>query len=198
MARAVQALAGARNRSDIRILIFLDQFGDFLLAGRLFWSYKYVIGSIVWGWKKTMLSQTGEYALRAIVHIAQQDADRTVGAKEIAEARNIPPNYLSKILRELVRAGLLDSARGVGGGFRIARQLGEIRVADIVGPFDDVSRQTQCPLGQTDCDGQDRCPIDANWRPVAEAFHNFVQKTTLQDFVNNESCRDADLCSQEQ
>jgi Rrf2 family protein len=143
-----------------------------------------------------MLSQTGEYALRAIVHIAQQDSDRTVGAREIAEARHIPPNYLSKILRELVRAGLLDSARGVGGGFRIAKPLKDIRVANIIGPFDNVARQTQCPLGNTECGSQDICAIDAKWRPVADAFHDFVENTTLQDFVDNAEAAKAAECGE--
>jgi Rrf2 family protein len=131
-----------------------------------------------------MLSQTGQYALRAIIHIGREGNGRPVGAREIAEAGDIPANYLSKILRELVRDGLLDSARGVGGGFRMAKPLEEIRVRDILRPFDDIARQIPCPWGNKECLEHDPCPLDSNWKPVADAFRNFVDNTTLRDLIN--------------
>ena len=132
-----------------------------------------------------MFSRTGTYALRAIAHVARQNGGRLVGSQEIAEAGNIPPNYVSKILRELVRAGLLDSARGFGGGYRIAKPLEEIFVGDIIAPFDDVASRTQCPLRIADSDSQDVYPIDESWKPLADAYTNFVENVTLSDFVGN-------------
>ena len=76
-----------------------------------------------------MLSQTCEYALRAITYIAQNEVDGSVLAREIASATSVPLKYLQKILRDLVRAGMLTSVRGIGGGFRLrdgARENGRL------------------------------------------------------------------------
>jgi len=130
-----------------------------------------------------MFSQTAIYALRAIVYIAQQEHERPVGAKEIADVGEIPPNYLSKILRELVRDGLLDSARGVGGGFRMANPPDQIFVRDIIQPFEDLSRRGRCLWGYPDCTRRNPCPFDAKWRPLVEALDDFIENTIFADIV---------------
>ena len=66
-----------------------------------------------------MLTQTGEYAVRALVYMARKGSDGFSGVKEIAEAAGVPSNYLAKILQQLVRARVLDSQKGFGGGFKI-------------------------------------------------------------------------------
>ena len=70
-----------------------------------------------------MLSSTAEYALRAVLYVAQHAAGGPVRVSEIASALKLPQNYLSKILHELTKSGILVSTRGKHGGFQLARLL---------------------------------------------------------------------------
>ncbi|MCA9280853.1 MAG: Rrf2 family transcriptional regulator [Phycisphaeraceae bacterium] len=95
-----------------------------------------------------MISQTGEYALRAAVFLARHGVDATVSAQQIAERTRIPVGYLQKILRQLSRAHLLSSQRGSGGGFALAKVPSAISVLDVLRAVDaDIQRISRCPLG---------------------------------------------------
>jgi len=126
-----------------------------------------------------MLSKTAQYALRAIVYIAGQDPDRPILAKEIAAYTGVPGHYLSRILRDAVRAGLLESARGVGGGFRLARPANRIKLYDVLAAFDDVLDRSRCPFGQPRCNDDHPCGFHAHWKPIATAYRRMLEQTTL-------------------
>lgn len=94
-----------------------------------------------------MVSQTSEYALRALVYLGQRGGGPAV-AQEIAEGTKVPVGYLQKVLRMLARAGILTAQRGVGGGFALAKIPGAISVLDVLRATDtDFSRIDRCPLG---------------------------------------------------
>jgi len=93
-----------------------------------------------------MISQTTEYALRAVVWLASHP-DRSLTAHQIAEATRVPAGYLAKILQGLSRAGLLSSQRGLGGGFRLARPADRLSIWQVVQAVDPISRITTCPMG---------------------------------------------------
>jgi Rrf2 family nitric oxide-sensitive transcriptional repressor len=93
-----------------------------------------------------MISQTTEYALRAVVWLASYP-DRSLTAHQIAEATRVPAGYLAKILQGLSRAGLLSSQRGLGGGFRLARPADRLSIWQVVQAVDPISRITTCPMG---------------------------------------------------
>lgn len=91
-----------------------------------------------------MFSQTSEYALRAMLCLA--DANGRLTAPEIAEMSKVPRGYLAKILSELARAGLITSQRGIGGGFSMAKSASEISILDVINAVDPFRRITECPL----------------------------------------------------
>jgi Rrf2 family protein len=126
-----------------------------------------------------MLSMTAQYALRAIAYIAAQRGERPVLAKEIAANTAIPSHYLSRILRDAVRAGLLESARGVGGGFHLSRPAHRIRLMEVLSPFDDVLDRSRCPFGQPRCDDSHPCGFHVYWKPIAVAYRRMLEETTL-------------------
>jgi len=93
-----------------------------------------------------MISQTAEYALRAIVYLASQPGEpRTV--QQIAEATRVPAGYLSKVMQGLSRAGLVHSQRGLHGGFTLNATPDRLTVFDVVQAVDPLRRITSCPLG---------------------------------------------------
>jgi Rrf2 family protein len=131
-----------------------------------------------------MLSGTAEYALRAVVHLARTGATEPVRAEDLAAAIDVPRNYLGKILNELVRAGILHSARGKHGGFRLARPADQVPLLDIVSLFDRVQGQRRCLLGRPECSDRSPCPAHRRWKATAERIARFFSETTVADVLD--------------
>lgn len=128
-----------------------------------------------------MISQTAQYALRAMVAIASEEGP--VLARQIAKSTSIPKPYLSTVLRLAVRAGILQSSRGRGGGFVLARPAGRLTLFDIVAAFDDVGQGPRCPFGMPQCTDAQACPMHEVWKPVSQGFRNMLMKTPLSDLI---------------
>lgn len=104
-----------------------------------------------------MISQTTEYALRAVVWLAA-NPEKPLTAQQIAEATRVPAGYLAKVLQGLSRAGLLHSQRGLGGGFTLARMPDDLTVWEVVQAVDPLKRIHECPLG-FEAHGHELCPL---------------------------------------
>jgi Rrf2 family protein len=104
-----------------------------------------------------MISQTTEYALRAVVYLAQH-ADESWTTKQIAAATRVPAGYLSKVLQGLSRAGLITSQRGRQGGFQPTGDPKEVSVLEVVNTVEPIRRITRCPLNLAS-HGVELCPL---------------------------------------
>src|SRR5688572_19877331 len=103
-----------------------------------------------------MVSQTAEYALRAVVCLGSQ-ADTPMTTQQIADATRVPAGYLSKVLQALGRAGLVHSQRGLHGGFTLGRPMDQLSVLDVINAVDPLKRIERCPLGLA-THGTNLCP----------------------------------------
>lgn len=92
-----------------------------------------------------MISQTAEYALRAVVMLGTASG-QPLTVKALADRTKVPGSYLSKVLQALGRAGMVNAQRGLNGGFTLARPLDELTVLDVVNAVDPLKRITRCPL----------------------------------------------------
>src|SRR5262245_35614367 len=92
-----------------------------------------------------MISQTAEYALRAVV-VLGNDPDRPKTTREVARLSQVPGGYLSKVLQSLGRHGIVEAHRGLRGGYLLRRPLGELTVYDVVNAVDPLKRILHCPL----------------------------------------------------
>lgn len=132
-----------------------------------------------------MISQTAEYALRALIWLASRP-DEQLSARQVAKATKVPAGYLAKVLQNLARAELLASQRGVGGGFMLAHAPEDISIWRIVDAVDPIKRIRSCPL-DIKSHGVNLCPlhsrIDATIALVQDAF----ESTTLADLLNETS-----------
>jgi Rrf2 family protein len=126
-----------------------------------------------------LLSQTAEYALRAMTWLATDRPELPVRARDLSEGTGIPIHYLSKILRRLVLAGLLESQKGQGGGFSLARPPEEIRFEDVLVAVDAYPEQGRCAFGWGTCGEDDPCPIHGSWSRLSYAVHEWASTTTL-------------------
>lgn len=135
-----------------------------------------------------MISQTAEYALRAMVALAT--SRNALTSREIAEDAKVPVDYLAKILRLLARAELVRAQRGRHGGFETARPTNQLTVLEVVSAVDPVQRIKTCPLGLA-AHGENLCPlhraIDDAARSVEEAF----RATTIHSLIDHEVCKGA-------
>jgi Rrf2 family protein len=126
-----------------------------------------------------MLTQTAEYALRAVVHIAGRSADTPVGAAELAADLGLPANYLAKILHQLVRAGILHSRRGRHGGFVLAVPAAELAIDEVIAPFERVPERPACLLGRAVCSDRAPCAAHQRWQAVTTTVRDFYRTTTV-------------------
>jgi Rrf2 family protein len=130
-----------------------------------------------------MLSQTAEYALRAVLYLADHRDDGPLGADELANVLGVPRNYLSKTLHRLTRERILASARGKGGGFRLAADPRRLTLLRVVEPFDAISAERRCLLGRPACDDRHPCPAHHRWKAVSTQVAAFFRQTTVADVV---------------
>ncbi len=129
--------------------------------------------------RRTLLSQTAEYALRAASWIAAYSPGAPVRAQDLSRETGIPAQYLSKILRRLVVAGILSSQRGQGGGFALTRPPDQIRFLDVLAAVEASPETGRCAFGWGACRADAPCPLHEAWAPLGEAFVHWAAATTL-------------------
>ncbi len=127
------------------------------------------------------LTQTAEYALRVMALLAANPPDKPVRAKDLSEETGIPLHYLSKIMRRLVAAGLLNSQKGHGGGFILARPLSEIYFSDVLKAVNYDTEPAVCVFGWEECSEDKPCPLHFFWRDLKEYFSQWAEQHTLEE-----------------
>lgn len=125
-----------------------------------------------------MLSQTAEYALRAMVALATRP-DSANTAQTLARDTQVPLDYLSKILNALSRAGLVSGQRGRGGGFQCTRPCTELTVLEVVSAVDPLKRIHSCPLGLA-AHATQLCPLHRKLDDAAKYVEDAFASTTIQ------------------
>lgn len=139
------------------------------------------------------LSTKGRYAVTAMAHMAlhadAENADAPVARvtlAEIAEAQDISLPYLEQLFGKLRRAGLVDSARGPGGGYALSRPSASIRVSEIMSAVDETLNAAQCSddVGQG-CGGtREACLTHDLWEQLSAQVHLYLHSVTLRDVVS--------------
>jgi Rrf2 family iron-sulfur cluster assembly transcriptional regulator len=128
-----------------------------------------------------MLSLSAQYALRIMAYLATHADGQVLRAKDIASEVNIPAFYLSKILRRMVAAGLLDGTKGHGGGFRIVLPPEKICFADIFAAIEGQKGPATCVFGWDACSDETPCVLHERWQQARRAYQAWADSTTLAD-----------------
>lgn len=126
-----------------------------------------------------IVNQTAEYALRAMAGLAR--ADGPVNSETLSEATSVPFHYLSKVMRQLVVAGLVDARRGRGGGFRLARAPSDISFREIIDAVNGWPDPDHCAYGHAQCNAVNPCPLHPTWTRLNDAMNLWAATTTLAD-----------------
>jgi Rrf2 family protein len=129
------------------------------------------------------LSKKADYALLAMRHLAAHSGPGTVSARELAEAYDIPPELLAKVLQQLVRARLLESHQGIRGGYGLSRPPAATSVADVIQAIDGPLTVTACSDTDHSCDQYTKCNIrDPLWR-IKDRIVSALSATSVQELA---------------
>ena len=131
-----------------------------------------------------MLSKTAEYALRVAVWLARSP-DEPASADALAEVTKVPRRYLQKVVQDLVRAALLRSQPGPGGGYAMARPPDAVTILDIVNAVAPLERITHCPLGLPS--HTKLCPLHRELDNVYATVEDGLRRVTLGQLVRSSS-----------
>lgn len=135
-----------------------------------------------------MFTRSGLHAIRAMTVLARLEGSAFGGTHHIADAGSIPPSYVSKVLQTLVRARLVESHKGPGGGFRLARPAEAISLWEIVLPFEGISQRGSCVLGLSECSEKHPCALHDDWKAIRGKYLETMRRTTLAE-LNTSSTR---------
>ncbi len=130
-----------------------------------------------------MISRTGLHAVRALARLATIPRGEFAGAGALAAEIRAPANYLGKLLHALTAAGLVESRKGAGGGFRLARAADTIALLDVVEPIEGTEGWRDCFLGLEGCDAGTRCAVHDRWVTLRESYLAMLRETSIADIV---------------
>jgi Rrf2 family transcriptional regulator, iron-sulfur cluster assembly transcription factor len=129
-----------------------------------------------------LFSKTQEYALQALIHLAQTPSLFRLN-RDVAEHLEVPGPYLAKVLKRFARLGYLDSAKGRGGGYRIRKRALDASIREIVTVADGNDPFTGCLLGLSRCSDHAACPIHDKWIPQRDRVTALLEKQSVAELA---------------
>ncbi|MFL5788989.1 MAG: RrF2 family transcriptional regulator [Flavisolibacter sp.] len=130
-----------------------------------------------------MFSKTCEYAMRAMMFIAQKsDTGLKVGVKEISKGIVAPEQFIAKILQQLNKKGLVQSTKGPNGGFFLDELSKKHTVADIVSAIDGDKLFIGCGMGLKNCSEKKPCPLHDEFKVIRKQIHDMLKSKTVGEF----------------
>lgn len=131
------------------------------------------------------LTRDGEYAVRALLHLASQAPGELSLIKDIAEKQEVPKSYLSKIMQHLARAGLVQSRRGARGGFYLARPAGEITLRQAIEAVEGPIFLNVCLIRKGECHRDELCPVHLVWKEAQMKLFEILDGKTMDELVKD-------------
>ncbi len=132
------------------------------------------------------LSTKGRYAVMAMADVATHSEGRPVSLADVAERQGISLSYLEQLFGKLRKGGLVKSVRGPGGGYLLAREVGETRVSDIILAVDEPISTTRCHSGSpAGCHlDKSRCLTHDLWEELGSRIYVFLSSVSLADICD--------------
>ena len=129
------------------------------------------------------VTKLADYGIVILTHLAGQ-GNATSNARDIAQEARLPLPVVSKILKLLAKDGLLESHRGIKGGYGLARKPEQITVAEIIRALEGPIAVTECTDRiRGDCGLETGCPVRTNWHLINQAIHQALEKITLAEMT---------------
>ena len=148
-----------------------------------------------------LLSNGCEYGLRAALYLAalEDDAEEAnyVSIRQIGEALGISPSFLTKVLQQLTKAGLMQSLRGPKGGVALAQPAEHILLKDLIVAIDGPGLFRECVLGLPGCGEEKPCPLHERWATERERLERLFERMSLAELAERTTALDLRLKAEE-
>jgi Rrf2 family protein len=132
------------------------------------------------------ITRQADYALRAMLYLAQLEPSQRAATSQIAEEQHIPPSFLAKIISQLSIAGLIHTSRGARGGVSLARNPGEISILEVVEAIDGPIALNECTHSVSSCPFGETCPLRPLWCETQADLVQRLRMTTFASFVSSQ------------
>ena len=130
-----------------------------------------------------MFSKSCEYAIKAMLFVAQKSKDENrIGVKEIAKGIDAPEHFIAKILQDLGKKKLVNSMKGPNGGFYMDSENLKSSISDIVKAIDGDSIYKDCVIGLKDCSEKNPCPVHFEYKEIKKNLIAMLEDNTIADF----------------
>ncbi len=133
-----------------------------------------------------VITRATEYAVRTVMYLAQQPKSEIVLKKDICRTQDVTPAFLTKILQPLIKAGIVTSQRGVGGGFLLAKDASEITLFDILQAEEGPLKLNHCLLDAESCARDAYCSAHDAWSEAQQALANVLKNYNIADLVRQQ------------
>jgi len=134
-----------------------------------------------------LITRATEYAIRAVLYLSKQPPGEIVLKKDICKEQGVTPAFLTKILQPLIKAGIVGSQRGVGGGFYLIRHPSEVTLYDIIAAEEGPLYLNQCLVREGACARDVFCPVHGAWREIREGFAGMLTSYTFAQLAEREA-----------
>ena len=134
------------------------------------------------------LTTKGRYAVTAMLDLALNYGGDPINLADISARQGISLSYLEQLFSRLRKQGLVESARGPGGGYRLARAPDSISIASVIDAVNESVDATRCG-GQKNCQGDDRCLTHDLWEDLSNHISSYLSGITLAEMVNRRGVR---------
>lgn len=134
------------------------------------------------------ITRAGEYAVRAILYAASMGPGTVVGRMEIAEAMEIPSQFLAKIARQLSRAGIVEIVQGARGGIRLRLKPEELTLLDVIEAVEGEIFLNDCIMNPGSCRRSPTCAVNAVWNRARDLLRGCLKEATFERLLEEGIC----------
>jgi Rrf2 family protein len=133
------------------------------------------------------ITRQADYALRAMLYLAQLEPGQRAATSQIAEEQHIPPSFLAKIISQLSIAGLIHTSRGARGGVSLARTPEEVSILEVVEAIDGPIALNECTHSVSSCAFGESCPLRPLWCDTQADLVDRLRKTNFAQFSQTQT-----------
>lgn len=130
-----------------------------------------------------VITRATEYAIRTVIFLAKQPRGEIVLKKDICRTQEVTPAFLTKILQPLIKAGIVSSQRGVGGGFLLAREPQNITMLDLLEAEEGPLKLNHCMVDESVCERDSHCAAHQVWTEAQTEMVGVLEKHSIADLA---------------
>jgi Rrf2 family protein len=130
------------------------------------------------------VTREADYAIRCILHLSGEGS-RTISAAEISKSTSIPKSFVAKILQRLSKKDLVKSVQGIAGGFRLAREPGEVNLLEVIEAIQGPVATNLCVVDNQLCDNSSTCVVHPIWVKLKENTEEHLREVTFAKLIRD-------------